>query len=84
MDEYELTLHARQVMAQREISLEWMKQVLASPDRTERDGHDPELIHVMGRIAEYGNRVLRVVYNPSSNPRRIVTLFFDRGQKGEP
>jgi hypothetical protein len=43
---------------------------------------DPQLTHYVGRIAEYGNRPLRVVFNARANPARIVTVYFDRKMKG--
>jgi hypothetical protein len=43
---------------------------------------DPELVHHIGRIEEHGNRALRVVFNKSVNPVRIVTVYFDRKMKG--
>jgi hypothetical protein len=57
--------------------------VLAAPERTERDRSDPDLLHALGRIAERDNRVLRVVYNASMRPPRIVTVYFDRRQRGK-
>jgi hypothetical protein len=58
--------------------------VLGNPDRTEPGKVDPSLTHALGRIPEHGDRVLRVVYNGNVDPPRIVTAYFDRGQKGEP
>jgi len=42
------------------------------------------LRHALARIAERGDRVLRVVYNASVNPPRVVTAYFDRRQRGRP
>ncbi|MBI3570023.1 MAG: DUF4258 domain-containing protein [Gammaproteobacteria bacterium] len=80
---YELTAHAETVMAERKIPAAWMERVLQSPERTESDKVDPELRHALGRITEHDDRVLRVVYNVTVNPRRIVTVYFDRGQRGK-
>lgn len=79
---YELTAHAAMVMSERGISVAWLERVLAHPERTEADQSDAELHHAIGRIAEYGDRYLRVVYNHRASPLRIVTLFFDRGLRG--
>lgn len=79
---YELTGHAVTVMAEREIPVEWVERVLAQPERTEPDGTDPELQHALGRIPEWGDRVLRVVYNKTREPWRVVTVYFDRGMRG--
>jgi hypothetical protein len=80
---YQFTIHALDVIAEREIDLAWVERVLAKPDRTSRDRNDPVLVHALGRIAERGDRVLRVVYNASINPPRIVTAYFDRSQRGK-
>jgi len=80
---YELTDHAAGVIAERDIDITWVVRVLAKPDRTESDRSDPTLTHALGRIAERGDRVLRVVYNALVNPPRIVTIYFDRRQRGK-
>ena len=81
---YELSSHAVTVIAGRQIEAAWIERVLENPDRTEPGKFDPELTHALGRIPEHGDRVLRVVYNASVDPPRIVTAYFDRGQKGKP
>lgn len=78
---YTLTIHAQQVIAARQISLEWIARVLAAPQMTEPDNEDPELHHALGRIPEQGDRVLRVVYNQTTEPWRIITVYFDRTQR---
>ena len=78
---YELSDHAMEVLAEREIVTAWVVRVLAAPERTERDRSDPELMHALGRIAERDGRVLRVVYNAVVQPPRIVTVYFDRRER---
>jgi hypothetical protein len=73
-----LTAHAVAALAERGIDLDWVERVLRRPERTEMDRDDPALRHVLGRIEERDNRVLRVVYNPTTRPWRLVTVFFDR------
>lgn len=51
---------------------------MRAPERVELDEVDPDLEHRLARIPEFGNRVLRVIVNPSVTPARIVTVFFDR------
>jgi hypothetical protein len=82
MKRYDLSQHAKDVIAGRNIRLPWLEQVLESPELVEPDRDDPELTHYMGRIKEHGNRALRVVFNKSVNPVRIVTVYFDREMKG--
>jgi hypothetical protein len=79
---YELTAHAATVIREREIDAAWIERVLGKPERTEPDRFDPSLTHALAPIAERGGRVLRVVYNPSVDPKRIVTAYFDRRQRG--
>jgi hypothetical protein len=81
---YELSSHAVTVIAERQIEMGWIGRVLENPDRTEPGKADPSLTHAFGRIPERGDRVLRVVYNAGVDPPRIVTAYFDRGQKGKP
>jgi hypothetical protein len=58
-------------------------RVLAKPERTEPDRSDPALTHALGSITERDDRVLRAVYNASVEPPRIVTVYFDRRQRGK-
>lgn len=74
---YGLTAHAERVIAEREIPLEWIARVLERPDRTETDKVDPALRHALASIPEHGGRVLRVVYNSTVTPWRVVTVYFD-------
>ena len=75
---YSLSLHARNSLREREIPESWVERVLESPEKLEPDADDPALEHRLGRIAEYGKRVLRVVVNAKENPVRVVTAYFDR------
>ena len=40
---YELTQHARDVMEERQIAVEWMDQAMATPELSERDATDTEI-----------------------------------------
>ncbi|HTQ76297.1 MAG TPA: DUF4258 domain-containing protein [Burkholderiales bacterium] len=81
---YELTAHASVVIVERGIDPEWIEHTLAEPDRTESDRNDPAHTHALRRIAACDDRVLRVVYNASVSPPKIVTAYFDQRQKGKP
>ena len=82
MSEFLLSAHAESVINERSIKREWLEKVLATPEKTESDKDDPALRHALGRIPEHEGRVLRVVYNDSFKPVRIVTAYFDRAMKG--
>ena len=51
-----MTAHARKVISERAIRLEWIERVLGRPERTAKDQEDPELHHALGRIPEHGGR----------------------------
>ena len=72
------TDHAVTAMAERRIPTEWVERVLIRPDWEEPDRSDPSLRHALGRIEERDGRVLRVIYNATVIPPRIVTVYFDR------
>lgn len=78
---FDLTAHARQVVAERGIALAWVARVLSAPERTEPDSVDAELHHALASIPEHGGRVLRVVYNRTTSPWRVVTAYFDRRER---
>jgi hypothetical protein len=78
---YELSQHAKDTLAERQISDEWLERVFAMPEIIEPDKTDSKLTHHLGHIAEHGNRVLRVVINKQAQPVRIVTVYFDRTMK---
>ncbi len=79
---YELTQHARDVLEERQIAMEWMERVLANPALVEPGATDPELENRFAKIAEFGDRVLRVVVNTQVVPERVVSVYFDRRMKG--
>jgi hypothetical protein len=83
MREFTLSAHAEAVIESRSIPMEWVERVFSGPDKTEPDRDDPELTHALKRIPEHGDRVLRVVYNESANPVRIVTVYFDRTMRNK-
>ena len=81
---YELTQHARKVLQERGIDVRWMERTLDSPEWTTPEPNDPAIERRFRRIPEYGNRVLRVAVNVTVEPNRVVSVFFDRTQKGVP
>lgn len=78
-----LTKHAETIMEVREIQLAWVERALANPENVVPDKVDPNLRHALRRIPEYGDRILRVVYNETNEPWRVVTVFFDRTMRGK-
>jgi hypothetical protein len=80
---YQLTEHARIRMRERKIETAWLEQALTNPQRKEADEDDPGMEHRLAMIAQRDYRVLRVVCDPRTNPITIVTVHFDRSQKGK-
>lgn len=76
MHGYELSSHTKDMLTERQIPEEWVWRAIASPDKSE-SGADGN-IHYIKSISEHGGRFLRVVVNPSTQPKRVVTVFFDR------
>ena len=81
--EYDISNHAAKRMQERKIEKRWVDLALVEPDREERDPIDPDVRHAFKWIAEMGNRVLRVVYNDIASPKRIISVYFDRGMRGK-
>jgi hypothetical protein len=71
------TAHAEEAIRERFISRSWVIQTLEAPEWHEDDPF-PGRKRLFRRIPEFGNRVLRVVYEDIGDERHIVTLFFDR------
>ena len=69
------------MLKERGIAREWVMRAIAEPART--DHKDDGTIHHLKPIPEHGGRVLRVVMGPDREPPRIITIFFDRREKGE-
>jgi hypothetical protein len=78
---YELTQHAQDVLDERDIPIEWMERVLTHPVLVEPAESDLALENRFGRIAEFGDRVPRVVVNTTVVPERVVSVDFARRMK---
>lgn len=80
---YELTKHARKVLDERGIQVEWLERTLSDPEWVMPDPDEAMVERRFRRIPEFGGRVLRVAVNTSVEPNRVVSVFFDRGMKGK-
>lgn len=76
---FSFTSHAKYMLEERKISEEWVWRTIENPSRKKK-GKDGNM-HYTKPIKERDGRVLRVVINPYVDPRRIVTVFFDRRLK---
>ena len=63
-----------------QIQREWITRTLMTPDFSDIDSRT-NTIRVWKRIPEFGNRALRVVYNPNTEPITVVTVFLIGGIK---
>ncbi len=75
--EFKLSEHAKKRMVKRSVRLEWIQAALDYPDRTENDQKDSRLAHALKEIPEKGFKVLRVIYNETTEPVTVVTIFFE-------
>jgi len=64
------------MLKERRISSSWVEETLQNPDLVEYK--DDGTTHYIKKIAEYGNRWLRVIVNERESPSKLVTVFFDR------
>jgi hypothetical protein len=64
-------------------TLEWLERVLNEPVLCQSDPADVSLERRYRPIPEFEGRVLRVVVNPSVEPIRVVSVFFDRSMRGK-
>jgi hypothetical protein len=80
---FELTKHARQVLAERDIPVEWLERTLAAPELVLPDPDDATVERRFRKIPEFGGRMLRVSVNTAVEPNRVVSIFFDRKMKGK-
>lgn len=81
--QFTLSTHAGNTIRERKIRIEWIEATLSNPTLTEPHPDDVTLIHALRAIPEFGDRVLRVIYNQTKQPPHVVTAFFDRGMKGK-
>ncbi len=72
----EFSEHAFDMLKERNIQEEWVKLTIEDPER--KESKEDGTVHYIRAIKQYGGRYLRVVVNPDVNPKRIVTVFFDR------
>ena len=80
---FTLSKHAEDTMRERAIDFAWLTATMNAPEITEQHPDDQTLMFAFRRIPEFGNWVLRVVYNRTKIPPHIVTAYFDRTAGGK-
>ena len=74
---FKLSVHAKDVMKNRNIIEDWVYAILNNPSVTMDIAKDE--VHLYGIIDEYNDRCLKVVINPLKN--LVITTYFDRKMK---
>jgi len=74
--DFDPSRHFKDMLEERGIAHDWVKQALDTPDATEDNDDGPR--HYLKQIPEFGNRWLRVIINIAKQPCKGVTAFFDR------
>jgi hypothetical protein len=67
---FQLTKHAKKVLAERKIPIEWMERTLAAPQLVLPDPDEATVERRYRKIPEFGGRVLRVAVNTAVEPNR--------------
>jgi hypothetical protein len=80
---YEISDHAKERIEERNILLTWIQETIEKSDKTEQHPTEPEKEIAFKKIEGYSGRVLKVIYNKTVSPIRIVTAHFDRSMKGK-
>jgi hypothetical protein len=83
MGNYRITLsrHAELVLAERNISRDWVDLAIDQPDIVEPDPQRANVFRAFRSIPERKGRVLRVAYTRSETEIRVITAFFDRAMR---
>lgn len=74
----QFTAHALDVLKERGILEKWVVEVLQRPAKIKADPTDARVRWAFAPIAEFGNRMMRVVYSEEPDRYRLITAFFDR------
>ncbi|PKL35768.1 MAG: hypothetical protein CVV44_19775 [Spirochaetae bacterium HGW-Spirochaetae-1] len=80
---FELTKHAADVIEERQISLKLIERVIDNPGLIIPDMADNDLEHLLLKIEEYDNRILRVIINRNYSPLKVITAYYDRTMRGK-
>ena len=75
---YELSHHAAEMLCRRGIQKHWLEETLDSSHQVAADANNPNIVHRFRVIEECDRRVLRVLYNRSVSPVRVVSMLVDR------
>ncbi|MCJ2544490.1 DUF4258 domain-containing protein [Thermostichus vulcanus] len=80
---YRLSQHFLDRLSGRNLSLEWVIETVEAPTLVEPDPQDPTLRLAFRAIPSLDGRVMRVVYNWTTDPWTLVTAHLDRSKRGK-
>ncbi len=80
---YRLSQHLLDRLAERNLSLDWVMETIENPALLEPDPQDPTLQLAFRAIPSLDGRVMRVVYNWTTDPWTLVTAHLDRSKRGK-
>jgi hypothetical protein len=75
------TRHAADMLIERGIDRAWVEATIRDPESIEPDPNRPGVFRAFRSIPAHGSRILRVVYAPTGNISRVLTVFFDRKRR---
>ncbi len=74
------TIHTRERLRERHILTRWIEAILEDPLIDEPDPADDGRRRCWGRVPEFGDRMLRIVYVAESDVIRVITVTPDRNR----
>ncbi len=75
--EFRLSDHAAKRVQKRKVLIDWIQGTLDEPDKIESDPEDSRLTHALKEIPAKNFKMLRVIYNETTDPVTIVTVYFE-------
>jgi uncharacterized DUF497 family protein len=74
------TSHTRERLHERGIAFRWVEAILDAPAIDEPDPAGDGRRRCWGRVPEFGDRMLRIVYIEDSEVIRVITVTPDRNR----
>ena len=74
------TIHTRERLRERQIPTGWIEAILDSPLIDEPDPSGDGRRRCWGRVPEFGDRMLRIVYVAETDLIRVITVTPDRNR----
>lgn len=74
------TIHTRERLRERRIPTNWIEAILDHPLIDEPDPADDGRRLCWGRVPEFGDRMLRIVYVVDTEVIRVITVTPDRNR----